>query len=143
MAAEPPLAEKIRQNAELVIQIMGDMADMHLDYSLESVKKIEDYIERIRLSVSEETAWQLSNNLGAFFGECIRHHYGGEWQIVNEQPGLVMANGITAFPFNKVQKLFIGGLEDGESLVGFYNAIAVVPKILEEQDKPDSQFSDN
>ncbi len=138
MPKEPPLAEKVRQNAELVIQLMREMENTELAYDLASVKKLEDFIERIRLTVSQETAWQVSNNLGAFFGECIRHRYGGEWQMVDEQPGLVMAGGITAFPFNKVNKLFLGGLEDGESLVGFYNAIAIVPQILENQQKIDA-----
>ena len=74
------MEEAIRCNAELVIKHMKDQFGVMLSYDEKSVAWLDDYIAGIRATLSRDITDNLIDVLGSFFGECIRHRYGGVWR---------------------------------------------------------------
>jgi hypothetical protein len=120
------IEEGIRANAELVITSMREQLGVLLDYDEKSVEWLDGYIERNREQFEPDELDRIVSVLGSFLGECIRIQFGGEWVEVEGQWAVRIGNGpgsLTAFPFNKVWKHFEQGIEEGESVAGFYKSI--------------------
>ena len=125
----------IRANARLAIEEMGPLSGLGTDFGFnrDSVVWVEGYIERLRTSGQFREQRALNNLcsvLGSFLGECLIHAYGGEWRNHDGRWGVYFRNESAAFPFSKVIKQFEGGLDAGDSILGFFD---LVPKVLFEQ----------
>ncbi|MBA4185711.1 MAG: hypothetical protein H0X49_17165 [Acidobacteria bacterium] len=114
----------IEENAELVINGVGRMCGVQLDYDEKSVEWLDGYIERNRKDFDEETVEKMTNILGSFLGECIRRNFGGEWKISENGFGIIFDSKNAVYPFAKTEKHLRNGSED--SIVGLYKMIPVV-----------------
>lgn len=110
----------LRGNAALVIEKLGALRETPLGYDAESVGWVEGYIERMRQRPGQD--WEpLVGVLGSYLGEAILDAAGGAWAR-DPELGLMIRfeSGDGCFPFAKVRKQFDRGLEEGESIRGFY-----------------------
>ena len=118
----------------MVVRLSSPLSGIDFGYTQESVKWLEGYIERLRISgefENAETKTKLISVFGSFLGECIVRCYGGTWKI-DDDAGVwcVAFNGDNmAFPFAKVQKQIENGLEDG--IAGFFSLIPIIFKNIE------------
>ena len=117
--------EQIRANVQLVIRQLGPLSGIDFGLNRESVAWVEGFIERQRArpDFDEGSLDGLVSTLGSFLGECVAANTGGTWAWSEEQQALGVAfpAGGMAFPFAKVRKLFLHGLQDGESISSFYD----------------------
>jgi len=121
------MEERIRANAEMVLEQMRSLRGSDSEYTQESVEWLEGYIERLRKSGefdSVESRSRLTSVFGSFLGECIVRCYGGAWTQHEGEWCVAFSDGDMAFPFAKVAKQFDNGLEDGIS--SFFRAIPIV-----------------
>ncbi len=72
-------SSELREDAQLVIDVMREKEDVRLDYSADSVSWLDSYIERHRAELDAGDKSVLQEKFGAFLGESIRHNYGGRW----------------------------------------------------------------
>ncbi|MGA2027256.1 MAG: hypothetical protein ABSH17_09350 [Syntrophobacteraceae bacterium] len=119
------MEQTIRRNAELVIKEMKDRFGVTLSYDEKSVAWLDDYIARIRADLSRDITDKLIDVLGSFFGECIRHSYGGVWRQTEHGWAISFDDNNAVFPFAKMSKHFD---EEGESILGLYTSIPLVFK---------------
>ncbi len=128
---ELTLEEKLRLNAEMIIQNLSQHAGFELGFNEQSVEWIDGFIERQRAREGFEPGG-LINTLGSFLGECMCREIGGAWKFQpNGQLAVELSNGNAAFPFNKVEKHFANGAED--SIYSFYQSAAVIFGLQKEQ----------
>lgn len=117
--------EQARANARLVVRQLGPLSGIDFGLNRESVEWVEGFIERQRArpDFDADSVGGLVDTLGSFLGECIAANTGGAWRWSDEQQALGVAfpAGGMAFPFAKVRKLFLHGLEAGESISSFYD----------------------
>lgn len=73
------LPVNLKADAQLVIDVIGEKESVKLDYSTESVRWLDDYIERHRGELDAGDKSLLQEKFGAYLGESIRHNYGGRW----------------------------------------------------------------
>lgn len=130
--------EAILANARLVIDQLGPLSGLgpRFGYNRESVQWIEAFIERqrVRPEVKAEGQARMVQVLGSFLGECIIHTFGGEWREEEGNWGVFFDSSNAVFPFSKVGKQFDNGVESGDSILSFFDAIAVV--ILKKPERP-------
>jgi hypothetical protein len=112
--------KKIKENAELVKK------QLDIEYNEESIKFLEEFIERQKNRMDTNQIDGLINTLGSFLGECIIENFGGSWE--EDEHGLTIKfdekNGV--YPFSKIRKQFENGLED--SIFSFYTSIPIIFK---------------
>lgn len=100
-----------------------------LDYSEESIRRLEDLIAR-QGQVSAERRRRFALLWGAYLGEVARRHHGAEW----------LADGVLKFgtgelsPPSKVNKRFINGAED--NVYFYYQMIFNRDKLRRPEFKP-------
>ena len=104
-------------------------SQLNLDYDTNSVKFVEEFIERQRNNFDSEQRKGLVNSIGSFVGQCIIKNYGGHWQLDQDTQTVCVAldDKNKIFPFAKTAKQFENGLED--SVYSFYTVIPAVFKI--------------
>ena len=114
--------EAILANAELVVRELAQASGQDFDYGAASVAWVEGFIERQR-SEFPENAVGLVGVLGCYLGEAIITAVpGADWsEDENGMLVVLFANGDSAYPFNKVEKQLVEGLQNGESILSFYN----------------------
>lgn len=125
------MEEHIRANAELVVGQVRQLSGADLGYTQESVKWLEGYIERLRISGEfddGETKNKLTSVFGSFLGECIVRNYGGAWTQHDGVWCVAFDDKNIAFPFAKVAKQMDNGLEDG--IASYFTVIPTVFKNL-------------
>ncbi len=109
------LEESIRKNAELLIEHARTKGELGraFGYTRESVKWVDNFIERQRTHGYDEAVENLIQVIGSYLGESIIHVYGGTWKEWNNIVGVFFDDGNpnanAVFPFNKVQKQFRDG----------------------------------
>ena len=113
--------ESIAANAEIVKKTFGER---ELDFDERSIEWLDGYIERNREKWDAGTKVKLGGVLGSFLGECIRHNYGGDWQMTEHGLAISFDEGNAAFPFNKVNKQIENGAED--SIASFYSTLGTL-----------------
>ena len=69
----------LREDAELVIEVLSEKEDIRLDYSADSIFWLDGYIDEHRAKLDAGDKSVLREKLGAFVGESIRHNFGGRW----------------------------------------------------------------
>ena len=72
-------ASELHEDAQLVIEVISDKEDVRLDFSADSILWLDTYIDRHRAKLNEGDKTVLREKIGAFLGETIRRHYGGQW----------------------------------------------------------------
>jgi len=65
-------------NAELVRRAARDQLGVEVNYDEAGVRWLDNYINGQRSAATEVVKAKLPSTLGSFFGECIRHTFGGE-----------------------------------------------------------------
>ncbi|MEU4836220.1 hypothetical protein [Streptosporangium sp. NPDC023615] len=120
---------RIQENVTLAIEELGPLSDVDFGLNRESVEWVEGFIERQRSrpGFDPERIDGLIGVLGSFLGECVVAATGGHWHWSDDHGwGVLLPEGSTIFPFAKVGKQFRGGLEEGESIAGFYRVVVDV-----------------
>ncbi len=112
----------IRATAELGVRELAHASGMQFGYDQDSVAWVEGFIERQRAEFPD-TSRGLVSVLGSYLGEAIIEAVpGADWaEDDNGALGIRFPTGDTAYPFNKVDKQIAEGLENGESILSFYN----------------------
>lgn len=118
------MISNIKSNASMVMARLGKVAGKELDYSSESVKWVDGFIERNR---SGDTG-KLVSVLGSYLGEAIIQNYGGSWVSIKGAPSVRINEKVVTFPFGKVQKQFLNGSEDS-----IYHYFVTIEEMLKEQ----------
>ena len=103
---------------------------LNLGYDAASVKFVEGFIERNKVTDDLVGNDGLINSIGAYLGQCIISCYGGSWEIdpKNQTASIVFDAGNKAFPFSKTAKQFENGL--GDSIYSFFTVLPIVFKSL-------------
>ncbi len=70
---------ELQEDAQLVIEVLSEKAEVDLDFSTDSVSWLDTYIEAHRDELDEREKGLLREKFGAYLGESIRHNYGGRW----------------------------------------------------------------
>ena len=70
---------ELQKDAQLVIEVLNDKAEVQLDFSSNSVSWLDTYIEQHRDELNERDKTLLQEKFGAYLGESIRRNYGGRW----------------------------------------------------------------
>jgi ABC-type Fe3+-citrate transport system substrate-binding protein len=105
---------------------LGKLMDKELDFSEESLKTLEEILDRyhkelpkglkrIFFGPSKDKINQISKIWGAYLGEVIIKHLGGEWKMregLKNAIALCFDNGIEIYPPAKVNKRLLNGFED-------------------------------
>ena len=112
----------IEANAALVIDELSSLSQRSFGFDEESVAWVEGFIERQREGIGAEASSGLINVLGSYLGQAIVAATGAVWDTDDTgNLGIAFANGDMAYPFAKVGKQLAQGVEDGESILSFYN----------------------
>lgn len=112
----------MRAAADQALRIAADDHGMMLDYSPESITRLETVLAA-RTPVPEADLENAIRMWGAYFGEVFRRHYPAEW-IMAVYPGRDVAmpaldiGGSHIYPLLKVYRRLTMG--PGEDLAGFY-----------------------
>jgi hypothetical protein len=128
------MQEKIKANAELVIQQLAPLCGINFGYNRDSIAWLDRYIEqqRTRSDLQPEDIMGLVQVFGSFLGECITRCFGGQWFEQEGEWAVCFDAENMAFPFNKVRKQFQNGKED--SIFYFFETIPLVfSRALERQ----------
>ena len=72
-------SSELREDAELVIEVLSEKEDIELDYTADSISWLDAYIDEHRAKLDDGDKSVLREKLGAFLGESIRHNFGGRW----------------------------------------------------------------
>jgi hypothetical protein len=117
MEAKPTVADMMAAYAQDAVDHAKASAGVTLDYSPDSVRHVEDVLEK-----AYEDVATLCKMYGGYIGEVVRRAGGGEWvidtQIAPGQEVLSLRKGDAAvFPPAKVHKRLTNGAEDN---VWFY-----------------------
>ncbi len=72
-------SSELREDAELVIEVLSEKEDIQLDYSADSISWLDAYIDEHRTKLDAGDKSVLREKLGAFLGESIRRNFGGRW----------------------------------------------------------------
>lgn len=112
----------MRVSAEEAVRLAADEAGIVLDYSPESISRLETVLAA-RTPVPEADLESATRVWGAYFGEVFRRRYPAEW-IMAVYPGRDVAmpaldiGGSHVYPLLKVFRRLTMG--PGEELAGFY-----------------------
>ena len=95
-----------------------------LEYNLDSVIKIDAFVEKIRHKTNDSEKDRYIQLIGSFLGQSLVNEYKGKWIKTNYGMAVVLPNNKLAFPFNKVAKQFFEGSE--HSIAYFYGKVPEV-----------------
>ena len=122
MSIVPEQVRMIEANAALVIDELSSLSQRSFGFDEESVAWVEGFIERQREGIGAEASSGLINVLGSYLGQAIIAATGAVWDTDDTgNLGIAFANGDMAYPFAKVGKQLAQGVDDGESILSFYN----------------------
>lgn len=74
---------ELHEDAQLVIEVIREKEAVRLDFSADSVSWLDAYINQHRAKLNKDDKTLLQEKFGAFLGETIRHHYGGQWVMAH------------------------------------------------------------
>jgi hypothetical protein len=111
MATEKEV-ESLRNAAEKCVEVIERAIGIRLDYSQESLSKLDDLIEVHWAGMDPPEGFKGEIVvMGAFLGECINRNFGSHWVFdeSNQWFGVEKEDVATVSPFNKVEKRFYEG----------------------------------
>jgi hypothetical protein len=129
------LQEDIKTSSDWIVKAFGS-DKLRLDHSVESLKLLDDFFDKHSANGKAKPNGRLSQNLGAtlfsigsYLGETIiRNVPGSSWRTNDEDPQgevdaeVVLPDGTTLWPMQRVIKRFKEGAEDG---IYAYGAVAI------------------
>ena len=129
------LAEDIVKMSDWIVESFRS-DKMVLDYSVESLKRVDDFFDKHSANGKAKPGGRLSKNLGAIFfaiggyiGETIIKNVPGTvWRTNDEDPEgevnaeIVLPDGTVLWPMQRVIKRFKNGAEDG---IYAYGVVAI------------------
>jgi hypothetical protein len=120
------MEDKIKRNAELVIQQMGQVCGFNFGYDAQSVAWLDGYVERQRArpDMTPELTNGLVSVFGSYLGECVINCYGGYWEEEAGEWRVSFDSENAVYPFAKVRKQFEGG--PGDSIKSFFEVIPAI-----------------
>lgn len=86
---------EIREDAQLVIEVISEKEDILLDYTAASISWLDTYIDEHRAELDTRDKAILQEKFGAYLGESIRRNFGGEW-VREDEDRWMIAFGETA-----------------------------------------------
>jgi hypothetical protein len=132
MDTSPKIVRDALALAEWVSRALSE-SGYRADFSLESLKEVDRFFDDQVLNGKPKTGGLLSEDLGtrlfaigAYIGEVMRRHYGGEWQGSDNDPeaeiniALRLQGRVICWPVQRVMKRFKNGAEDGIWVYGAY-----------------------
>jgi len=93
---------EILRNSEYIVKAAKQEFNQTLDYSIDSIQNLEAIIQDVKArflqvkkegKLSEQTIQSASVSIGAYLGEVIRRHYGGNWIATNAVMKILIING--------------------------------------------------
>jgi hypothetical protein len=121
---QDPNAEMVAAS-DFIVGIARKQLGESLDYSVESFKNLEAFIQHVKSQLShlkkegkltEQTMQNASVSIGAYLGEVIRRHHGGDWVAKNAVMRTLVINGQEFSPilyiFQRLAKASAYGLEN-------------------------------
>ncbi len=145
----PTVSDMMEAYAEDAVDYAAKTFGITLDYSSDSVARVEDVAGRLHkkmpkgifkllgLGPSDKQLDALCKALGGYVGEVIRRQKGGAWEINEELQaiGLQLGADTWVFPPAKVHKRIINGAED--NILSFYKvAVEDLDAIVEANRRP-------
>lgn len=118
--------EHIDANAKLLLQQATALLGKELSFDQTGVEWLDGFIRRQRERGDANDA--LIDVLGCFYGECIRHSYGGVWRYVHGQLAVRFSEGSAAFPFTHIIKHIEDQDDELETLSGKFAMIGALIK---------------
>jgi hypothetical protein len=123
------LSEEMMQLADRAVKVAMDSYQVNLDYTEESIKRVEEIFSSLHKEVplnfiskllkrglTENQIYYASLMLGAYIGETIRRIHGGEWvkdEVMGEKDIITLKVEETSiFPTGKAYKRIKNGSED-------------------------------
>lgn len=142
------LAEEMKQLSDGAVKVAKDSYQVDLDYSEESIKRIEKIFDSLHKEIPRNFMSRLQKRgltenqincaalmLGAYIGETIRCIHGGEWikeDAMGEKDVIALKVGETSiFPSGKAYKRIVNGSEDD---IWFYYRV-ITEELLKTNDK--------
>lgn len=134
---DPALDNKLHQLAQKYCEMIRELSGQDLSFNEAGVHFLDQWIEHVKSDGStDELKHTLTEMAGAFFGECLRHDFGGKWLRLDD--GNVMLafhldqteslNAVNVMPFNKVMNQFENGRNDTNSVTNMYALLAIRTK---------------
>jgi hypothetical protein len=133
------LKSDIREGAEWIARALSS-SGYKADFSPQSLWEIDRFFEEqskdgraVRGGLLAEGLGQRIFCLGAYAGEVIRRHAGGEWVTNEDDPNgeinieLRLTEGALCWPVQRVMKRFKNGAEDGIAVWGLAFGLDVGP----------------
>ena len=91
----PPTPEAAPQHAALCVSAAHLINDIDLDFSIESLMRLDGLIEHLRQGgLTSERMAEVIFSFGCYLGEVFVRHAGGEWCPTEGSP----MEGVTGFP---------------------------------------------
>jgi hypothetical protein len=118
----PEQLSTIAANVKSVQDRLGPISGVDFNFTPESVKWLDGYIERTRSKLPDPSG--LVQVLGSYLGETMRRNYGCTWIGTEGQVALQCEAEFIVFPFNKVSKQFANG--SGDSIFSFYETAGIL-----------------
>lgn len=125
MEIHASVAEMVQAYADKAIKIAAQL-DCVLDYSEESLKRMETILEKPAARESESDISETCKIWGSYLGEVVRRRFGGSWSI-ETYPGKQFAtlalnvNESKLFPSMKMHRRITQGPE--ENVWSFYKMV--------------------
>jgi hypothetical protein len=113
-----------QKHAASFVSIVGDIAPgLDLDYSVDSVRALEDFIaSSFDPPGSSYVPESLAVGVGCYVGEVVVRTLGGRWNPDGSAEVLDIGRVNCTFPIQKAQRRFANGPED--SLAWYYEVLA-------------------
>lgn len=125
MTAQPKIVQDAVALADQISQALSQ-SGYNADFSLESLKEVDRFFDEQAANGRAKPGGFLSQQLGAllfalgaYVGEVIRRHHGGQWQGDDNDPqaeiniAIRLRTGTILWPVQRVMKRFKNGAEDG------------------------------
>jgi hypothetical protein len=97
---EPVAMEDLAWFSKYENQLREEIAG--LEYNLESIKKIDSFVVKIKNSTTNHEKHRYIELVGSFLGQSLVQEYEGKWIKTNYGTAVALPNDKLAFPFNKV-----------------------------------------
>jgi hypothetical protein len=87
--ADPKVSKIAEAYAEDAIKFAATAFQTKLDWTDESVRLVEEILEKLRASMPipkppDDVIWNFAKGFGSYLGEVFRKNHGGEWGMVTQ-----------------------------------------------------------
>lgn len=118
------LAAAISENVRLVQEQMSSISDADFNFSVESIKWLDGFIERNRKTTSDPS--KLASALGSYLGETINVRFHCSWVMVGDVPAVWCPGDLLLFPISKTEKQYQNG--ENDSIYAFFQTVLALSR---------------